>query len=332
MGTDLTRIFKKITLFLFLMIILAGKICAFEIFQFSVAPKYALQNGQLNEYVLYKNGNKQSELNWQIQNISMIGFNATVGWEMLLLEADCMWGIPKESGMMYDSDWLNTSDYGMKTNYSESANKVDYLGDLELRLGVNIKTWDFLHIIPYGGISYRRIKYTATGGTYWYGDISSTGLSYYVPYNSSQAKTGSFDSYGDVITYECELFNYMLGLKASFNFLTRFTVSADFGLSVFTQINSLDHHILKDGTSSPAYYLDKMQGFFKSFNVGTEVDVKIWKGLSAGAGFKFVYINQLVGNDYQKTSSETKYSLVSTANAAADGYTWNLEAFVRYSF
>ena len=121
-------------------------------------------------------------------------------------------------------------------------------------------------------------------------------------------------------------------MKARFSFLKRFTVSADFGLSVFTQINSLDHHILKDSTSSPAYYLDKMQGFFKSFNLGTEVDVKIWKGLSAGAGFKFVYINQLVGNDYQKTSSETKYTLVSTANSAADGYTWNIEAFFRYSF
>ena len=325
MGTDLTRIFKKITLFLFLMIILAGKICAFEIFQFSVAPKYGLQNGQLNEYVLYKNGNKQSELNWEIKNISMLGFNATVGWEMLLLEADCMWGIPKDSGAMYDSDWLNTSDYGMKTDYSESSNKVDYLGDLGLRFGVNIKTWSFLNIIPYAGISYSRIKYIANGGTYWYGDNNL------YPYDDpDHSTTGTFS--GDVISYERELFNYLVGVKARFSFLKRFAVSADFGLSVFTQINSLDHHILKDGMSSPAYYLDKMQGFFKSFNLGTEVDVKIWKGLSAGAGFKFVYINQLVGNDYQKTSSETKYTLVSTANSAADGYTWNLEAFVRYSF
>jgi outer membrane protease len=302
-----------------------GKLSAFEIFQFSVAPKYALQNGQLNEYVLYTNGQKQSELNWEIQNISMIGLNATIGWEMLLLEADCMWGIPKDSGAMYDSDWLNTSNYGMKTNYSESDNKVNYLGDLGLRFGLNIKTWNFLNINPYVGIAYTRIKYTANGGTYWYGNNNL------YPYNDpDHSSSGTFT--GDVISYERELFNYLLGLKLKFNFLTRFTVSADFGLSVFTQINSLDHHILKDGTSSPAYYLDKMQGFFKSFNVGTEVDVKIWKGLSAGAGFKFVYINQLVGNDYQKTSSETKYSLLSTANSAADGYTWNVEAFVRYSF
>ena len=321
------RFCRKIAVFLFLTLVFAGKISAFEIFKFSVAPKYGLQNGQLNEYVLYNNGNKLSELNWEIKNISMLGFNATVGWEMILIETDCMWGFPKESGMMYDSDWQNTSNYGMKTNYSESSNKVDCLGDLGLRLGVNIKTWDFLHIIPYAGIAYSRVKFTANGGTYWYGDKTTTGVSYDVPYNSPKAKIGNMDKYGDVITYEREIFNYLLGVKAKYNFLERYTVSADFGLAIFTQINSIDNHILRS-----TKFLDKMQGFFKSFNLGTEFDVKIWKGLSAGAAFKFAYINRLVGNDYKKTESETTYSLQGGSNAAADGYTWNLEAFVRYSF
>lgn len=323
---------------------LGGRAVAFELFQFSVAPKYALQNGQMNEYVLYTNGNKLSELNWEIQNISLLGFNATMGWEMLLIEANCIWGFPKDSGQMLDSDWQNTSNYGMKTNYSESSNAVDYLGDLELRLGLNIKTWDFLHIIPYGGISYSRSKFTASGGTYWYGDAESQAVYWYgneytshlsefsnVSYNSDDAITGSLDSYGDVISYERETFNYVLGVKAKYNFFTRFTVTADIGVAVFTQINSVDHHILKDNTSSPSYYFDKMQGFFKSFNFGAEFDVKIWQGLSAGAGGNFVFVNQILGKDYSKKSTDSKYTL-ELESAAADCFYYNIEFFVRYSF
>ena len=333
MNTDLTRIFKRTAVILFLIFAFAGKICAFEIFQFSVAPKYALQNGQLNEYVICPNGHVESELNWPLEQISLLGFNASLGWEMFLLETDCLWGIPKASGTMLDSDWLNSSDLSMKTNYSESSNSLDSLCNLKLKLGVNIKTWDFLHIIPYAGVSYSRMAFTANGGTYWYGRPSDTGLSDYVPYNSSDAKTGSFDSLGDVITYEREMFNYNIGVKARYNFLTRFTVSIDFSASAFSQINSIDHHII-----TSYYYLDQMQGWFKCFDFAAEADVKIWRGLSAGLSFDMTIINQIQGIDYVKTGTSTTYNRGTNdmfsgyTVAGADGYWYNIEAFVRYSF
>ena len=331
MRTD--KLIRKVVVFLVFTLCLAQKMTAFETFKFSVAPKYAFQNGQVDEIVLYSNGNQLSELNWQIDKMSLLGFNATVGWEMILIEANCLWGIPKASGAMYDSDWLNTSNYGMKTNYSESSNFVDSLGDLQLKLGVDIKTWDFLHIIPYLGLSYNRAKFSANGGTYWYGDTSSTGLPYCVSYDSTEAKKGSFGSDVEVITYEREMFNYQLGVKAKYEFLTRFTLSADFALAVFTQVNSIDHHILKDNTSSPAYYLDKMQGLFSCFDVAAELDVKIWKGLSAGLGFRFDYLRLTQGIDYIKKSSDPKYAKASDGSSAATkGYYYNIEAFVRYSF
>lgn len=325
--------FCKKIIFLSFVIFFFGKLSAFEIFQFSVAPKYALQNGQLNEYVVCPNGHVESELNWPIENISMLGFNATMGWEMLLLETDCMWGIPKASGIMLDSDWVNTSDLGMKTNYSESSNRLETFGNLKLKFGINIKILEFLHIIPYGGLSYARVKFTANGGTYWYGRPKDTGLSYYVPYNSPEAKTGSFDSYGDVISYEYERFNYNLGLKTKYNFLKRFTFSLDISMAVFTQINTLDNHLI-----SKVDYLDKMQGWFRCFDFAAEIDVKIWQGLSAGLSGSLLLINRTEGSSYSKNSSETKYSR--TANdmfsgytvSASSGYTWNVEAFVRYSF
>ena len=76
-----------------------------------------------------------------------------------------------------------------------------------------------------------------------------------------------------------------------------------------------------------------MQGFFKSFDAAAEFDVNIWKGLSAGAGFKFVLINNTDGNDYCRKSTEKKYSIPSDGSKArTSGYYYNIEAFLRYSF
>lgn len=319
--------FKTVLLSLFLLIAGGLKAFSFELFQFSVAPKYALQYGQMNEYVLYKNGQKMSELNWPIDTVSLLGFNATMGWEMIFLETNCMWGFPRSSGIMQDSDWMNQSDYGMKTDYSESSNCVKYLGNLELRFGMNIKTWDFLYIRPYGAICYERIEFSADGGNYWYGDKSSTGLSENVPYYDSRAKTGNFDSYGTVIEYKRETFTYNLGTALNFRFLQRFSVTADFGLSIYSAINTIDHHCI-----TKYYYLDKMEGLLKRYYLGAEVDVAIWKGLSAGTSFKFVYNSQMKGTDYKKKESDKKYSIDSNSNSAASAYYYNIEFFLRYSF
>ena len=321
------RCSKFLIFFLFFLMKNSINLFSFELFQFSVAPKYALQYGQMNEYVLYSNGNTQSMLNWEIDRINLLGFNATMGWELLFLETNCMWGFPKSSGTMCDSDWLNTQNYGMKTNYSESENNLDYLGNVELRFGLNIRPVSFLSIKPYFGISYDRIEFSADGGTYWYGARSNTGLSEHVSYSDSRAKTGSFSSYGTVIKYKRETFTYNIGSKVGVKFLTRFLVTADFGISIYSAINSVDEHILTKKS-----YLDKMQGFFKTYYLGAEVDVGIWKGLSAGSSLKFVKINQLTGNDYSRKSTSKQYALDNTVLAASGGYYYNIEFFVRYSF
>lgn len=298
------------------MIILAGKICAFEIFQFSVAPKYGIKNGVVNEYVISDyNNHIESQLDWDVSWLSLLGFNASVAWEMIFLEADCMWGFPKSSGIIYDSDWLNTSDLSERTNYSESSNRIDYYGNLELKLGAKIKTWEFLYILPYVAISYNRIDFTGSDGFYTYKSSSGT-LS------------------GDVISYKREMFNYSIGTGVKYNFLTRFTVSLGVSVAIFTQANGLDNHIVKEKD-----YLDKMQGFFRSFKIGTEFDVKIWQGLSVGAGFNFIYLSRTAGISYNKSSSESKYNRGVddlypgyTVSGGTSGYDYTVEAFVRYSF
>lgn len=325
------KFLKKISIILFFILAFAGKLCAFELFQFSVAPKYGLEYGQMNEFLMYKNGNERSELNWEINTINLLGFDTSIGWEMILVKVDCMWGFPKSSGNLYDSDWLNTSNYRMKTNYSENENSVDYLGNLGVKLSINLKIFDFWRILPYLSISYNRIKFSAENGYGWYGDTSKTTDSQYHYWYDSESKKYST---GELcpIDYDRETFNYVIGIETSFTFFSRYILSLDFGLAIFTQVNSIDNHYSDFDKSSYTAYLDKMQGYFKSFSLGTDIDIKIWNGLSAGIGFNFIFINQILGNTYEKSSSLTTYQKNSNYNSAASGYYYNLETFVRYSF
>lgn len=325
------RFCRKIAVFLFLTLVFAEKISAFEIFKFSVAPKYGLEWGQMNEFLMYTNGNKRSELNWEIDSVNLLGFNASVGWEFVLIKVDCMWGFPKSSGIMKDSDWLNESNYGMKTNYSNSENTVDYLGNLDLRLCLNLKIFEFWYLIPYANISYNKIKFSAENCYGWYGNKKYSTDSQNHSWADPEAKylpTGILCP----IDYERETFNYGIGLETNFLLFERYKISLDFGLSVFTQINSIDKHYTKMDKSSCISYLDKMQGFFKSFNIGTGVDIKIWKGLSAGLGFNFVLINRFIGATYTKSEGDTTYKDNTAYNSAVSGYSYKVEAFVRYSF
>ena len=226
---------------------------------------------------------------------------------------------------------------GWRISGEDFMKNATWVDDLKLRAGFGVTGNDL-------GSDLRSVELLSNGGTFWYGDADSQAVYAYgsdwqshlsefsnVSYNSPSAVTGSFDSYGEVITYERETYDYFLGAKANFTFLTRFTAFLDFGFSVFTQINSIDHHILRDGTTAPAYFFDEMSGFLKSFTLASGMDVKIWKGLSCGAGFKYTYIAQLKGTDKGRRDRENQYVLLD-ADAGASGYFYNVELFVRYSF
>lgn len=325
------KVIKLILLSLFLLIAGGVKAFSFELFQFSVAPKYGLQYGQMNEYVLYTNGNTQSELIWQIEKMNLLGFNATMGWELLFLETNCMWGFPADSGQLLDSDWQNNKNYSMKTNYSISENSVDYFGDIDLRVGLNIKTWNFLFLKPYVGIAYNRINFSAKNGYGAYGDASNSSDRKNHNWYDEEARKISKGNLCE-IAYEREQFVVDIGLKTDFKFLSRFILKFDFSISLFSQINTIDTHYADTAKSKSIKYLDKMQGAFKTVNIGAELDVSVWKGFSAGTSFKFVKINQTLGNDYRKDLNYKTYKPDTGVIAAASGYSYNIEFFVRYSF
>ena len=98
-------------------------------FHFSVEPLYFFEMGTLNEFVFAKDSLEQkyklSELNWNVNNHE-IGMKAELGWKWIGLDTSFSFGIPGDSGYMYDSDWMHSTNHSMKTNLSKSE---EYMND-----------------------------------------------------------------------------------------------------------------------------------------------------------------------------------------------------------
>ena len=100
----------------------------------SVEPLFGCKIGELGEYVYQQNcrysDNKLSELNWDIKPAVYLGAKIAGGWKGIGLSTYVTGAIPKRSGIVMDSDWLNkqyanAENYLYKTNYSESDNYSD---------------------------------------------------------------------------------------------------------------------------------------------------------------------------------------------------------------
>ena len=89
----------------------------------SVVPIFSYSVGQLGEEIYYSvNSSKRiSELEWE-RNIFLFGANADIKYRQFKWSIGAASSLfEQKSGDMRDSDWLNESDYSMKTTYSPSA-------------------------------------------------------------------------------------------------------------------------------------------------------------------------------------------------------------------
>jgi len=313
-------------------------------FDFSAGTIFNLQHGALDEYVVYPNGELESELNWDLNNSYNLGITAGAGWKFIQIDSTVLWGIPGRSGSTYDSDWLKTNyayssipvsenDFSMKTTYSISENTINSNLDFDIRIGGKIQPLSYLTVNPYFGYRYKIIEMSAENGYGWYGQkdvINNYGISGNgVSWNDSSAKF--YDTlYG--IKYKREHINYYIGNKITYNFLKRYSVSADCGISIYNQTNSIDHHTA-GSKSKERYYLDQMSGYFSQYYFGADANIKIIYGLSAGLKFDYTIQKRIDGSSMKKDGlSTSKYTKVTTATSAAGGKWFDFSLYAKYSF
>ena len=298
-----------------------------ENFSLSVEPLFGMKWGQIDEYVFFNNcaydDDKLSELNWEIKPEFYYGLKISGGWKDFFGESYFSAGIPKETGLMIDSDWLNVSvsnaqDYQYKTNYSESDNRLDYDINFGFKGGYDFQIKDFINIKPALAFDYSNIKFTASGGTGWYGKSASIDGRYYAPYSDTENRDVHNFS-GRVITYKRIAYTFWLGSDFSIalplpDFLTgdsqSLSLNTGFFISPYVYAVSFDAHL-----SRKSDFADLTVDYFSAFkwNLGLTYEFNSRHSLSINANY--FYMKVLRGDDYEKTSSDTNY----TKSTYADG-------------
>lgn len=180
-----------------------------KIFSFTATPEYSLMNGNISEYVFNKynnnTGNMESRLDWDVKNVSCIGFNASATIiKYIYIDVNGKIAISKKSGNMQDYDWLNSvyaiwenDDSTELTNYSIHDNTLNSYQNYQFSLGGKIYLPIKTVINPF--IAYKHEYYNFTG---------SNG---YCTYKSSDFEKSLFS--GDVISYEQETNCFFMGIN-----------------------------------------------------------------------------------------------------------------------
>ena len=320
-----------------------------EDFSFSVEPLFGMKWGQIDEYVFLKESNfsddKLSELNWEIKPEWYCGLRIGGEWKKFFAETSVSFGIPKNTGLMMDSDWLNNDPASVspkiaskasnwKTNYSESDNYLNYDINFSLKGGYNFQVLDWLKILPALSFDYENIKFTAKNGTKWYGSSSANG--YYL--SSSSASAESFSIYnkygynGTDIEYNRIIYNFWLGSDFSIKLPKNFEFKTGFFFSPYIYAVSYDSHVLKAkvNPNNPSDYADLTIGFFGAFKWNWGISYKITERHFVSLNASYFYMRVLRGDDYQKSSNENSYKKASDADGGAGAKYFDITLSYRF--
>ncbi len=308
-------------------------------FSFSVEPLFGLKNGIVDEYVFYKNSSysddKLSELNWDIKNEVYGGIKLNGSFKNIFLETSFTAAVPKSSGILKDSDWLNVQfanyeDYQYKTNYSEHDNYIDYDIGAKVKAGYEFKVLQDkkvkLSLRPFAEFQYENFQFTGKNGTCWYGaDLGS----YYARWNDwdhQNSKSGELS--GDAVSYQMQNLILWLGSDFKIELPENFAVLAGFKVSPYMYSESIDSHY-----ETNAYYLDITPGYFSIFDANLAVEYALTKKQSIILGAEGFYMKTVRGNDYVNSKKKwSKDSKEKTVDGGAAQKYINITFAYKYKF
>lgn len=287
--------------FIFLTIILTFCSTSFALdnnfFSFRITPRFELLNGTLNEYVFnaYTSNidHKESQLDWDIRNITTFGINADFNLlKYININFDGSIGTPQKSGNMQDYDWLNyTTEL---THYSIHDNYLLKYMTFSVSGGTNIKIPANITITP-------KIAY-------YYEYISFDGKDGYKTYKKDDWIPEAFS--GKVISYMQEINTLFLGLSVTVETLPQAFFYADLFISPYTTlVNALDYHYINLETYGTLFW-DNCSNVFQ-LQTHANAQYKFNNSHSAGISASLFYIPMSKGDTRTKTI-DTEGNILST--------------------
>ena len=263
-------------------------------FHISVEPVISYSTGHLGEIMYHSSPSdkKISYLEWE-RDIFLFGANILVSYKNLHVEGGIASSVfDQNSGIMEDSDWLNTNDYSMKTTFSTGDNEAVENYEANFSVSYDFDMTEWLTFSPVLNVRYyydsfeRRsadgwytgTKYSSDGQYHWWYDNDST----HFPYSVWSEEKGRYVTYklGGIDFYRYSFFT-LFGFKAKFSPFKRLNIDFSVLLSPFSHFYAVDSHTAQDSTTKEKYKKHYRQIQFSYFNV-----------LSLGIGANF-YLNKI---------------------------------------
>jgi len=229
---------KNIAVLSVLVIILSVNSYAERNYCFSLGPQFGFVFGQAREivYSLPEDTKNEflSELIWDMKPVFYYGIQADFSRidpmkaPGFFSSLSFKYGIPADSGVMEDRDWLWHANSDL-TSFSSHTNKTDIFIQLDAAVGASFPTNNILFKLFIGG-SWMRFAFTGRDG--------------YGIYNDFYPKEQNFS--GDtVISYQQDWLLLAMGFSAGTNFYP-FSFDMSFKISPLTYCAAIDNHIKRD--------------------------------------------------------------------------------------
>ncbi|MCM1221829.1 MAG: omptin family outer membrane protease [Lachnospiraceae bacterium] len=309
---------------------------------FGIEPIFGIRFGKEGEIVWAKNSRngkryKLSELEWEYTPAWYLGGKIFANYKRFEVTSISKFFMPTHCGTIKDSDWLQDAYYGtgntsIKTNYSESENHINTAFDLELSFAFKFYPTHFLTLRPKISASYQRMKFSAVGGTLWYGrDVNAVPFNQdgykgaYYSWDSGEGKASiaKINDGTTAIKYDTRNIYLWTGVQADFIPTKKIVLSLALEVAPLVYMLSYDSHILTKSDykqHSISAFLAMRPSFNAVFSFNDFISVAL--------NFNGVFTRETEGPNFIK---ENTMSYTKIANNAG-GYSMYFDAGISIRF
>lgn len=292
----------------------------------SFAPSMGIVYGNSKEFV-YADNCKISELVWPLNPVYIFGLETQVMWnEKLAILVDVSLGVPRASGTLTDTDFLNVAVNGNtgKTDYSEHDAQLNQMLLVTLNASWayhlpvrGIANSTAITVTPSLGFRYFSIKWTGYDGygQYTYGHSEWSGT---IPKTIFKGK---------VIDYSQRYLAPQAGLKVTIPIGNHFAVTSGFTGSPAVWCDGIDNH----ETTNTGYFDSLSGGVFLEPNV--RIHWYSGQTLSVFADCKWTHILNLRGSTEKIDRTTHTTNLYEEENGGGAEHTaWTMKIGIKKTF
>ncbi|WP_147615856.1 hypothetical protein [Treponema pectinovorum] len=305
-------------------------------FSLSVSPAILYTSGYLGEILYYSKSYDESKkisfLEWQ-KNLFLYGAKIESRYKRFHFDSSFYTSIRGlNSGVMKDSDWLNTENYEMKTTYSVGDNKIAENYDFGAEFYFDFNPKKNITISPSISVQYQydsfkrgdskgwygESKYSKDGKMHWWYEEQAQEFPYYDTNTGKNYKLAGADYYRhSVLTW--------IGIRFAMKISENFKINYGFEIAPFSYFYAIDTHWGRDNSTMQFYgkhYKQIQYGIFPNIKMSLSSTIKLSDFFDINLIFISIFNTYIpkgtLSSDYIDGDKQNKYYRIGQATGIFD--------------